>query len=821
MTELFTSSAKQALSLAQKAAMKFNHHAVGTEHLLYGLVKEGSGVAAKTITELTVSATDIQEEIELLTGYGNDDLTDQLYLPYSPRAAQVLEMASKQARLLEAPQVGTGHILLALLRDQTILAARVLEELGLSIVKTRKLLLQKMGVSERLDRANQKKAISETKSITPTLDSLARDMTALARQGRLDPVIGRESELDRVIQILSRRTKNNPVLLGEPGVGKTAVVEGLAQKIVQLNVPNELAVKRLMMLDVGSLIAGTKYRGEFEDRFKKIINEINQAGNVILFVDELHTLIGAGGAEGAIDASNLLKPALSRGELQMIGATTLDEYQKYIEKDVAFTRRFARVDVAEPSVEASYHILAGLRPKYEEHHHLTITDDALHAAVDLSKRYLTGRYLPDKAIDLMDEAAALVHIRQTSKKMQNKAQELEQQLNHASLAKEQAIAQQDFAQAATYRQEELQLKQQLDRFEQKANHLGTNKNVKVQEEDIANIVSQWTKIPVTKLTHQQSQQLLNLEKELHKRVVGQDLAVQAVAKAIRRARSGLKDPRRPIGSFMFLGPTGVGKTELAKAVADVVFGNESAMIRIDMSEYMEKYNVSRLVGSAPGYVGYEEGGQLTEQVRNHPYSVILLDEVEKAHRDVFNLLLQVLDDGMLTDAKGRKVDFSNTIIIMTSNLGVDTLNDEHNVGFQNGEQQNADQFLHDHIMKEVKQFFRPEFLNRIDEILVFDELSKDNLHQIIKIMVRQLVIRLAKQNIKLTLSLKAMDFLVDKGYDRTLGARPLRRTIQREIEDRVSDLLLSGALHAGEQLSVGASKGELTFKIKQAKLVEA
>ncbi|MFC0290218.1 ATP-dependent Clp protease ATP-binding subunit [Bombilactobacillus bombi] len=825
MNEIFTASAKESLRLAQQAAKKFHHHAVGSEHILYGLVKEGSGVAAKTIIDLSISAEDIKDEIEAMTGYGTEDTkaNNVMYLPYSPRAGQILEAAGQQAKLLEAPQIGTSHILLVLLRDQTILASRILANLGISVVKTRKLLLQKMGISTKGDskkRATQQQTLSG-KSSTPTLDSLARDLTQYAQEKQLDPVIGRDSEIERTIQILSRRTKNNPVLLGEPGVGKTAIVEGLAQKIIAGEVPVEMTNKRLMLLDMGSLVAGTKYRGEFEDRLKKIINEIYHDGNVILFVDELHTMIGAGGAEGAIDASNILKPALSRGELQMIGATTLDEYQKYIEKDAAFARRFAKVQVEEPSVADSFLILQGLRPEYEEHHQLKITDEALKAAVKLSQRYLPNRFLPDKAIDLIDEASASVHIKASSTRAIDKIEQLEQQLNTAAQAKEQAITDQNFEEAAHYRQEEMTFKHKLEKQEQKSDKRNRKSLPHVQEQDIAQVVSQWTGIPVSKMTNQQSRQLLNLEKELHQRVVGQEEAISAVARAIRRARSGLKDPQHPIGSFLFMGPTGVGKTELAKALAASMFGKETDIIRIDMSEYMEKFSTSRLVGSAPGYVGYEEGGQLTEQVRNHPYSVILLDEVEKAHRDVFNLLLQVLDDGFLTDSKGRKVDFRNTVIIMTSNLGATTLRDTHTVGFNETTITNHYESMKQQILAETKQFFRPEFLNRIDDILVFHELTKTDLHQIIKIMSQGLIKRLNEQQIKLKLTPKAMDYLVEKGYNSELGARPLRRTIQVEVEDQISDLLLSNQLRAGDQLSVGAAKQQLKFNIRHPETIQA
>lgn len=825
MNEIFTASAKETLNLAQQAAKKFRHHTVGSEHILYGLAKEGSGVAGKTITDLAVSAEDIQEEIEAVTGYGTDDSKAQklIYLPYSPRAGQILEDSAQQAKILEDPQIGTSHILLVLLQDPTILATRILANLGVSIVKARKLLLQKMGLStknsDKKPSALSKMRTSGSKSLTPTLDSLARDLTQSAQEQRLDPVIGRDAEIKRTIQILSRRTKNNPILLGEPGVGKTAIVEGLAQKIAAGEVPKEMVQKRLMLLDTGSLVAGTKYRGEFEDRLKKVINEIYRDGQVILFVDELHTMIGAGGAEGAIDASNILKPALSRGELQMIGATTLDEYQKYIEKDAAFARRFAKVQVDEPSSEDSLLILRGLRSQYESHHQLKITDAALQEAVKLSQRYLPNRFLPDKAIDLIDEASASVHIRASSQHSPTKLDQLEEQLNDISQAKDQAIVEQNFEQAARYRQEEMDLKENLVQQEQRLQF--SDKQPQVGPSDIAAIVSQWTGVPVTKMTNKQSLKLLSLEKKLHQRVVGQEEAVSAVARAIRRARSGLKNPSRPIGSFMFLGPTGVGKTELAKSLAASMFGSETDIIRIDMSEYMEKFSTSRLIGSAPGYVGYEEGGQLTEQVRNHPYSVILLDEVEKAHRDVFNLLLQVLDDGFLTDSKGRRVDFRNTIIIMTSNLGATTLRDTHTVGFNEATNTNQYENMKQQILAETKQFFRPEFLNRIDDILVFHELTNKDLHQIIRIMSQRLVRRLQEQKIQLRITPRALDYLADKGYSQQLGARPLQRIIQVEVEDKISDLLLSHQLKMGDNLSIGVAKRHLKFNIRNLETVKS
>ena len=637
-------------------------------------------------------------------------------------------------------------------------------------------------------------------------------MTQMARDGKLDPVIGRDNELRRVEQILSRRTKNNPVLIGEPGVGKTAIAEELARRMASNEVPEDLAQKRLMMLDMGSLVAGTKYRGEFEDRLKKVIDEIQKDGHVILFIDELHTLIGAGGAEGAIDASNILKPALARGDLQTIGATTLDEYQKYIESDAALERRFATVQVEEPTENVALQILNGLRPKYEEHHHVKIDDDALKQAVKLSSRYITDRYLPDKAIDLIDEASSMVRI--DAEEKGNHQPSLTTKLAQLRQQKEAAIENQDFDQAANLRQEELTLKAKVDEQQKKAEQQSTRQKLHTTGEDVAKIVAEWTGVPLTQLKKSESERLVNLEKVLHNRVIGQNEAVSVVAKAIRRARSGLKDPQRPIGSFMFLGPTGVGKTELAKALAAAMFGSEDNMIRIDMSEYMEKYSTSRLIGVAPGYVGYDEGGQLTEKVRQHPYSVVLLDEAEKAHPDVFNLLLQVLDDGYLTDAKGRKVDFRNTIIIMTSNLGATQLQDEKEVGFGARDVSQDYQAMASAIRQQLKLHFRPEFLNRIDETVIFHSLQKDELHQIVKLMVAQLRARVAEQGINLKVTPAAIDVVATEGYDPAYGARPLRRALQDLIEDPLSTALLSGNVKTGDNVVVGAHQGKITLKVK-------
>lgn len=820
MDNLFTPSAKSVLVLAQEQAKYFKHQAVGTEHLLLALAIEKNGIANKVLQQYAVTEDDIREEIERFTGYGTlSNVGKDTYLPYSPKAKEILSVAGDEAKRLGANKIGTEHLLLAMLSDESILSSRILMNLNLDLGQTRKVVLRKLGVSDAMGKRKGNSQIRGGKKAegTPTLDSLARDLTQLASEQQMDPVVGRSKEVKRVIQILSRRTKNNPVLIGEPGVGKTAIAEGLAQKIVAGDVPSDMADKRLMMLDMGSLVAGTKYRGEFEDRLKKVIDEIYNDGHVILFIDELHTLIGAGGAEGAIDASNILKPALARGELQTIGATTLNEYQKYIESDAALERRFATVMVDEPTPDEAVEILTGLRPRYEEHHHVNITDEAVEQAVKLSSRYISDRFLPDKAIDLMDEAAAKVRIDQMDQptklsKNQDKLAALRQQ-------KETAIEDQDFEQAADIRKKEMKLKDRLDSLtaaQEAAAEDGDGPKyaLNVTAEDIAQVVAEWTGVPLTQLQKTESERLVNLESILHERVVGQPEAVSAVARAIRRARSGLKDPSRPIGSFMFLGPTGVGKTELAKALAEAMFGSEDNMIRIDMSEYMERYSTSRLIGSAPGYVGYDEGGQLTEKVRQKPYSVVLFDEVEKAHPDVFNILLQVLDDGYLTDSKGRKVDFRNTILIMTSNLGATTLRDEKSVGFGAGDHANDYKAVSATIHEELRKAFRPEFLNRIDETIVFHSLNRDELHEIVKLMATEIVDRVAQQGIKIKITPAAIDVVAKAGFDPEYGARPIRRALQTEVEDRLSESLLTGEIKVNDQVTIGASKGAITISVK-------
>nr|WP_180376418.1 ATP-dependent Clp protease ATP-binding subunit [Ligilactobacillus salivarius] len=818
MEERYTPSAKQVLVLAQQQANYFKHQAIGTEHLLLALTMEKNGVAAKVLQSFVVTEVDVREEIEHIVGYGNLQRRGaDTYLPYSPRTRYVLERAREHAKLFNVEKVGTEHILLALLEDDKTISSRILAALNIDLRKVKNITYRTMGVdATTANRTRKKLALSEKKQDngTPTLDELARDLTEMVRKDQIDPVVGRDNEIKRVVQILSRRTKNNPVLLGEPGVGKTAVAEGFSQKIVNGEVPDNLKNKRVMMLDMGSLVAGTKYRGEFEDRLKKIIEEIREDGNVILFIDEMHTLIGAGGAEGAIDASNILKPALARGEVQVIGATTLNEYQKYVEADAALERRFASVTINEPTPEVALIILKGLRPKYEKHHQLQITDEALESAVKLSKRYIASRFLPDKAIDLMDEAAARVRINNAQKV--DKVSAIKKKLSELSQEKTEALLKEDFEKAAEIRNEELKIQEKLEKQIQrdKDEEDSNNYRVKVTAEDIAEVVSEWTGVPVTQINRSEGDRLIRLEKILHNRVIGQDEAVKAVSKAIRRARSGLKDPTRPIGSFMFLGPTGVGKTELAKALAEAMFGSEDSMIRIDMSEYMEKYTTSRLIGSPPGYVGYDEGGQLTEKVRNNPYSVVLLDEVEKAHNDVFNILLQVLDDGFLTDSKGRKVDFRNTIIIMTSNLGATALRDEKSVGFGAKDVSDDYEAMAAKVRETLKKTFRPEFLNRLDETVVFHSLNKEEIHQIVKLMAKNIIDRIKEQNINLKITPAAIDIVAEAGFDAEYGARPIRRVLQDKIEDLLSEELLAGNIETGATVTIGAKKGEITIKVK-------
>ncbi|MBA1324997.1 ATP-dependent Clp protease ATP-binding subunit [Enterococcus faecium] len=823
MEELFTERAQAVLEIAQEEAKRMKHQSVSSEHVLLALVVEQNGIAGKVLREMDLNETEIYEEIEHLIGYdGIRSYPKGVFLPYSPRMKQVFALASSEVKKTGSQKVGTEHILMSLLKDESIMATRIMINLGISLSKARQVLKQKMGLAG--DSAgkgmNRRRNVNvqdkrQTPQGTPTLDSLARDLTKLAKENKLDPVVGRSREVKRLIQILSRRTKNNPVLVGEPGVGKTAIAEGLAQKIILGEVPEDMQEKRLMMLDMGSLVAGTKYRGEFEDRMKKVIDEIYNDGQVILFIDELHTLIGAGGAEGAIDASNILKPALARGELQTIGATTLDEYQKYIEKDSALERRFARIQVDEPTPEEAEVILQGLRTRYEEHHGVEITDEAVRAAVNLSVRYITSRQLPDKAIDLIDESAAKVRLDQTDHLTKSTVIKLE--IDELVQEKEAAIQKQDFENAAQLRRQEKALRKKLQKVSAIEAKQEQGYSDRVTEEDVATVVSEWTGVPLQQLEKKESERLLELEGLLHERVVGQDEAVKAVSRAIRRARSGLKDPDRPIGSFMFLGPTGVGKTELAKALSEVMFGSEDALIRDDMSEFMEKYSTSRLIGSPPGYVGYDEGGQLTEKIRQKPYSVILLDEVEKAHPDVFNLLLQVLDDGHLTDSKGRKVDFRNTIMIMTSNIGATQIREEKNVGFNVQDVTKDHKAMQKRILEELKKAFRPEFLNRIDETVVFHSLSKDEIHTIVQIMSKAIIKRLKEQDIQVKITPSAIDVIGKAGFDPEYGARPIRRALQKEIEDRLSEALLGGEIRLGDHVTVGASKGKITLNVRGPK----
>ncbi|EAC4347423.1 ATP-dependent Clp protease ATP-binding subunit [Listeria monocytogenes] len=802
----FTQRAQKVLALSQEEAMRLNHSNLGTEHILLGLVREGEGIAAKALYELGISSEKVQQEVEGLIGHGEKAVTT---IQYTPRAKKVIELSMDEARKLGHTYVGTEHILLGLIREGEGVAARVLSNLGISLNKARQQVLQLLGGGDATGAGRQ----TNTQA-TPTLDSLARDLTVIAREDNLDPVIGRSKEIQRVIEVLSRRTKNNPVLIGEPGVGKTAIAEGLAQQIVRNEVPETLRGKRVMTLDMGTVVAGTKYRGEFEDRLKKVMDEIRQAGNVILFIDELHTLIGAGGAEGAIDASNILKPPLARGELQCIGATTLDEYRKYIEKDAALERRFQPIKVDEPTVEESIQILHGLRDRYEAHHRVAITDEALEAAVRLSDRYISDRFLPDKAIDVIDESGSKVRLKSFT--TPKNVKEMENNLSDLKKEKDAAVQGQEFEKAASLRDKEQKLKKSLE--ETKANWQEKQglDHSEVTEDIVAEVVASWTGIPVAKLAETETNKLLNMEKLLHERVIGQDAAVKAVSLAVRRARAGLKDPKRPIGSFIFLGPTGVGKTELARALAESMFGDEDSMIRIDMSEYMEKFSTARLVGAPPGYVGYEEGGQLTEKVRQKPYSVVLLDEIEKAHPDVFNMLLQVLDDGRLIDSKGRVVDFRNTVIIMTSNIGAQEMKQDKSMGFNVTDPLKDHKAMEHRVLQDLKQAFRPEFINRIDETIVFHSLQEKELKQIVTLLTAQLTKRLAERDIHVKLTEGAKSKIAKDGYDPEYGARPLKRAIQKEVEDMLSEELLRGNIKVGDYVEIGVKDGKLEVRKKDA-----
>ncbi|MCL6552021.1 MAG: ATP-dependent Clp protease ATP-binding subunit [Firmicutes bacterium] len=811
MFERFTERARRVIILAQEEAKRLNHSAVGTEHILLGIIREGEGVASKVLESLNISPERVRAEIEGAIGRGERSPHEEV--AFTPRAKKVLELALDEARRLGHNYIGTEHLLLGLIREGEGVAARVLEAMGADLDRVRAQVVYLLGEEGTTSYAKQA-------SKTPTLDEFGRDLTKLAREGKLDPVIGREREIERVIQVLSRRTKNNPALIGEPGVGKTAITEGLAQRIVRGDVPEVLRHKRVVQLDLAALVAGTKYRGEFEERMKKVMEEIRKAqGEVILFVDELHTLVGAGAAEGAIDASNILKPALARGELQCIGATTLDEYRKYVERDAALERRFQPILVAEPTVEQTIEILRGLRDRYEAHHGVTISDEALVAAATLADKYISDRFLPDKAIDLMDEAASKIRL-QASFLPQELRQAMER-VERTRREKEEASKAQDFERAAQLRDRERVLRQKLEELQGSIKREKGREPTVVTAEDIADIVSSWTGIPVTRLVEEETQKLLRMEEALHERIVGQDEAVRAVAKAVRRARAGLKDPRRPIGSFIFLGPTGVGKTELARALAEFLFGDEGALVRIDMSEYSERHTVSRLVGSPPGYVGYEEGGQLTEAVRRRPFSVVLFDEIEKAHPEIFNVLLQILDDGRLTDAQGRTVDFKNCVIIMTSNVGAPQLDKEVGIGFRAaGYDETVDrerqyERMREQVMEELRRTFRPEFLNRLDEIIVFRPLTHEQIKAIVGILMERVRRELRGQTMDLEVTPAAQEVLAREGYDPKFGARPLRRAIQRLIEDPLSDELLRGQFRRGDVVVVDARDEKIVFERKR------
>ena len=817
MMERYTPQAKEALTLAVNAAEALNHGYVGTEHLLIGLLKEGEGVAAKVLEE---NGVDVNRVIDLVSQLiaPNPTIQTTSRTAYTPRARRVIENSYREAVRFKANQIGTEHILIAILRESDSVAGRLLNTIGINIQKLYLDLLSAMGEDAPAVREDlQSGRGSKNTNATPTLDEYSRNLTQMAREGKLDPVIGREKEIRRLIQILSRRTKNNPCLIGEPGVGKTAVVEGLAQMIASGEAPETIADKRVMTLDLSGMVAGSKYRGEFEERIKRVIAEVVESGDVLLFIDEIHTIIGAGGAEGALDASNILKPSLARGELQLIGATTVNEYRKYIEKDAALERRFQPVMVDEPTEEESVAILKGLRSRYEEHHRVEITDEALEAAVKLSSRYINDRFLPDKAIDLIDEASSRVRLLNYTKP--EKIRELEGKISQLEEEKEQAIKTESYERAGEIKKKQQKMRDRIAQIENKWQEERLSKKLVVGENEIAQVVSGWTKIPVQKLEEGESERLRNLEGILHQRVIGQEEAVTAVSKAIRRGRVGLKDPRRPIGSFLFLGPTGVGKTELSKALAEAMFGTEASLIRVDMSEYMEKHSVSKMIGSPPGYVGYEEGGQLSEKVRRNPYSVILFDEIEKAHPDVFNILLQVLDDGHITDAQGRKIDFKNTVIIMTSNAGAENIISPKRLGFGTASDAKADyNFMKDRVMEEVRRLFKPEFLNRIDEIIVFHQLNKEDMKGIVEIMLSSIEKRTREQlNLHLSVSEEAKALLIEKGYDEKYGARPLRRTIQTMLEDQLAQELLDGRIKAGCRVEAGAGAQGLTFTVRAAR----
>lgn len=819
MFERFTEKAIKVIMLAQEEARRLGHNFVGTEQVLLGLIGEGTGVAAKTLKSMGVTLKDARAEVEKIIGRGSGFVAVEI--PFTPRAKRVLELSWDEARQLGHNYIGTEHLLLGLIREGEGVAARVLENLGVDLNKIRANVVKMLGESKPQSvssGASSSSSSSGGKTKTPSLDEFGRDLTLAAQELRLDPVVGREKEIERVIQILARRTKNNPVLIGEPGVGKTAVAEGLAIRIVNAEVPDILDGKKVIQLDMGLLVAGTKYRGEFEERLKKIMDEIRQSGNIILVIDEMHTLIGAGAAEGAIDAANILKPALSRGEIQVIGATTLDEYRKYVEKDSALERRFQSVLIDEPSEDESIEIIKGLKPKYEEHHKLVISDDAIVSAVKLSSKYITDRFLPDKAIDVIDEASSKVRLKVSNLSPEGK--ELEKELRSIIKEKEDAIRNQEFEKASQLRDDEAEMKDRIREMAQAYREEHEANKPTVTSENVAEVIATMTGVPVTKLTEGESERLLKLEDTLHERVIGQHDAVVAISKAIRRARVGLKAPNRPIGSFIFAGPTGVGKTELAKSLAEAVFGSEDNMIRVDMSEFMEKHSTAKLIGSPPGYVGYDDGGHLTELVRKKPYSVILFDEIEKAHPDVFNIMLQILDDGRLTDAKGRHVNFKNTIIIMTSNVGASMITTTSKLGFSTAEDESKDKYekLKDTVSEEMKKSFRPEFLNRIDETIVFSHLSQEEIRQIVDLMLKDLFKRLAERELSIEVTDEVKDHLSKNGYSEAYGARPLRRLIQRKVEDMLAEEILSGKYTAGDTIILKLVDDKLTFDKKSKRV---
>lgn len=811
----FTNSAEIALEIANEIAAKLGHNYIGTEHLLYGLVEEANGVASKVLANQGVTSAEVLKEIEDLIGINEEaSITDIDAIGFTPRTKRVIENAFMEARRLNSQYIGTEHLLVGIMREGDSVAVRIMMDLNVNPQKLYNEIVKTINETDSKEQGAKRGSNRGSFNSTPTLNQYGSDLTKRATEGKLDPVIGRSTEIDRVIQILSRRTKNNPCLIGEPGVGKTAIAEGLAEKIVAGDVPETLKNKRVVSVDISSMVAGAKYRGDFEERIKKSLDEVRKAGDVILFIDEIHTIVGAGSAEGAVDAANILKPLLARGEIQVIGATTTNEYRKYIEKDAALERRFSPVTVEEPSEEDAIKILEGLRDKYEAHHNVKITDDAIKAAVDLSIRYVNDRYLPDKAIDLIDEAASKVKMQSYTKP--DSIRKLEEEIEKVNKEKEEAIATQNFEKAAKLRDKQRTKKEKLEEEQAKWKDGNTKNVITLNKENIAEVIARWTGIPAYKITETESDKLRHLEENLHTRVIGQNEAVSAVAKAIRRGRVGLTDPNRPTGSFLFLGPTGVGKTELAKALAEAMFGNEDAMIRIDMSEFMESHSVAKLIGSPPGYVGYDEGGQLTEKVRRKPYSVILFDEMEKAHPDVMNMLLQILEDGRLTDSQGRTVNFKNTIIIMTSNVGAKLITDKNKLGFANDKSAENEKQEYENIKKEVlaelKKQFRPEFINRIDDIIVFHKLNNEDINKIMEIMLKQVQKRLELQNYKVEIDDSAKELIAKKGVDNNYGARPLRRSIQNMLEDKIAEAILDGIIKPGKKAVATAKDGEIVIK---------